>query len=48
MARGGVFLLALLLLAPSANYQYFDGLPLDGWQEFAGGSAVLWHTCSTR
>jgi hypothetical protein len=36
MARGGVFLVALLLLVPSANYHYFDGLPLSGWPELLG------------
>jgi hypothetical protein len=34
MARSSPFLLALVLLVPSANYQVFDGLPLSRGAEF--------------
>lgn len=41
MARAGPFLLALLLLAPSANYQVFDGLPLSRGPEFVGLALLI-------
>jgi hypothetical protein len=41
MARSSPFLLALLLLVPSANYQVFDGLPLSRGTEFVALALLI-------